>query len=150
MKKIIVPGLAAGVVILVVKIVFDVGFKAVFPESGNCVPGYICVPVAFHEPDPSWILITDVMPFVLGLILAWIWRKMKFVAGADVWKEIIGFSLVCWAAVVFSLIYWQITTYDTQIHGNIFSGPQAMLAFIFVDILVQLLAGSYVLAKVDK
>ena len=72
MKKIVLPGLAAGVVVLIVSLVLMQVYNAVFPALA------IEYSTSFFRPmsDPLMMLFF-LYPFVLGLAFAWLWNKTK-------------------------------------------------------------------------
>ena len=76
MKKIVLPGLAAGAVILVVSLVLMQFWEAVIPG----LAAEYQTPLFRPWSDPLMMLFF-LYPFVLGLAFAWLWFKTK-----TVWK----------------------------------------------------------------
>ena len=70
-KKILVPGLIAGVVLLILSFAMLYGAVYVFP---NLAEQYYS-PVFRDEGNYSWLFY--VHPFVLALALAWFWDRFK-------------------------------------------------------------------------
>ncbi len=72
MKKILIPGLAAGVVILVASLVLMQAFEALIPG----LAAEYRTPLFRPWSDPLMMLFF-LYPFVLGVSFAWLWLKTK-------------------------------------------------------------------------
>ncbi len=82
-KKIIVPGLLAGLAAVVTGMMLSMGIEKIFPA----------IMAQYHNPgifrawsDPK-MSIFFACPFLLGLGLAWVWDKIKIVVPGNVWKR---------------------------------------------------------------
>jgi len=137
MKKIILSGLLAGVVMLVVGMVVGILFGAVFPalkaEYEN---------TSLFRPWSDPIMsIFFVAPFILGIILAWIWTKTKGLFHAEKnWKKGLNFGLVYWVVTIPGMII----SYS--------SFPISLLVVLSwsITILVQALCAGLIYAKLNK
>ncbi len=137
MKKIIVSGLLAGAAMLVVG--FGVGYAlmAVFPtlaaEYAN---------TALFRPwsDPIMSLYFA-HPFVLGLILAWIWGVVKGVIGGAGWAA---------KGARFGLAYWVVSIPGMIISYASFPLSLLMVATWSASILLQALAAGFIYAAINR
>lgn len=93
MKKIFILGIVAGAVMLVISMVFNFVCGVIYPslliEYNN---------VNFFRPlTESLASLYFLHPFLLGIILAWVWNKTKTVIiGETVVKKGINFGFVYW------------------------------------------------------
>lgn len=72
MKKIVIPGLAAGVVILIASLILTQIYEAVFP---TLILEYYSP--LFRQWNDQLMTLFFLYPFILGLALAWLWNKTK-------------------------------------------------------------------------
>jgi hypothetical protein len=72
MKKIILPGLAAGVVILIASLVLMQAWEAIIPG----LAAEYQTPLFRPWTDPLMMLFF-LYPFILGIAFAWLWAKTK-------------------------------------------------------------------------
>ena len=95
-KKVVTTGLLAGLAILVVGLILNWVYGFVFP---SVVTEYQNTALFRPWSDPlmSYIFIH---PFVLGIILAWVWDKTK-----NLFKE----RDVFWRCCQFASAYWLVT-----------------------------------------
>ena len=77
MKKVIIPGLAAGVVILVASLILMQAWEALIPG----LAAEYKTPLFRPWSDPLMMLFF-LYPFILGIAFAWLWFKTK-----KVWKN---------------------------------------------------------------
>jgi hypothetical protein len=92
MKKIVLPGLVAGVVMLVSGLLFNVLFNSVFPG----VQSEYINPIFRPWSDPLMSLIF-VQPFVLGFLLAWLWATVKCLIKDPIsWRRGMSFAFSYW------------------------------------------------------
>jgi hypothetical protein len=91
MKKIVVPGLAAGVLILIASLVLMQAFEAIVPG----IAAEYQTPLFRPWTDPLMMLFF-LYPFILGIAFAWLWFKTK-----KVWKTPyeMAFAYFCVASI---------------------------------------------------
>jgi len=77
MKKIIVPGLAAGLLMLLVSLLLTPILYLVFPG----LPAEYQTPGLFRPWSDPLMSLIFVHPILLGLILAWVWDQVKSAVG---------------------------------------------------------------------
>lgn len=87
MKKILLPGLAAGVAMLVVWLVLSQVLAFLFPQLAV----EFANPALFRPWSDPLMVLFFAYPFVLGVVLAWMWNKTK-----GVWKNGVDFALAYW------------------------------------------------------
>lgn len=87
MKKIIFPGIIAGIAILVLS--FTISYLFMIMPSVNADYNNVQVMRSFQDPLMSLYF---AYPFVLGIALAWIWNKTKGLIKGSVWKRGIDFG----------------------------------------------------------
>ena len=138
MKKIIIPGLAAGVVMLVASLVLSSAFGILLPQlAGEYANAALFRP--WTDPLMSYIF---VHPFVLGLLLAYAWNKTKgLLKGKQQWMKGKKFGAFIWLlatapGMLISLSTFQVST--------------AMVATWAIAGLVELTLGGIVLAYMNK
>lgn len=101
MKKIIIPGLIAGVVMLVVGMGFGFALEALFP---NLAAEYNN-PALFRPWSDPLMSVYFVEPFVLGVILAWFWSMTKgLIKQKDAIKKGVYFGLGYWVITIPGMI----------------------------------------------
>ena len=89
MKNIIVPGLAVGIVTLVVSMVFNFLINDLFPELSV---EYVNSGIFRPWSDPLMQMFFA-YPFILGVILAFVWDKLKTqVKGQSVFSRGLNFG----------------------------------------------------------
>ncbi|MBI5399445.1 hypothetical protein HZB07_02350 [Candidatus Saganbacteria bacterium] len=132
MKKVLWPGLLAGLAMLVVGL-------AVYTLGGVFFPGMAAEyqnPQLFRPWSDPLMSLMFVHPLILGIVLAWAWDKIKSVSG--------GY-------LNFALGVWLVAT----IPGMLISYGSLPLSLLMVACwtingLIQSLVGSFVLAKLNK
>jgi uncharacterized Tic20 family protein len=82
-----------------------------------------------------------VQPIILGLILAWIWRKVK---------DMVKGKTAAQKAVNFALVYWVVAIPGMVMSWSTFHISLTMVLAWWVSILAQVFAGAWVLAKLNK
>lgn len=94
MKKILLPGLAAGLVMLVVAMVFGMLLNMVFPS----LAAEYETPNLFRPWSDPIMMLYFLHPFILGVLLAWAWDKVKTVLQEPLfWKRGAMFGIGFWA-----------------------------------------------------
>ncbi len=137
MKKIVVPGLVAGLAMLVVSMIvgklFNLAFPSLMAEYQN---------TALFRPWSDPVMnIYWAQPFILGLILAWIW---------DMTKSLVAGGNACVRGCRFGAIYWVVT-----VPGMVMSIASFPLSLVMViswsaSILAQALTAGYILALMNR
>ncbi len=95
-KKIVVSGLLAGVAMLVTSLVLTQVYNFIFPSlAQEYLNSALFRP--WSDPLMSYIFIH---PFVVGIILAWVWDKTK-----GLFRE----REVVWRCCQFATAYWLVT-----------------------------------------
>lgn len=105
-KKVILQGLLAGLVIFIASMLVSQIFKIVFPSVGA---EYQNLNLFRAYSDPLMLLFF-VYPFLLGVILAWFWEKVKNVFGTDV-RGGVNFGIAYW---IVSTIPGMFVTYSSM------------------------------------
>jgi hypothetical protein len=82
-----------------------------------------------------------VHPFIVGIILAWVWDRVKGVVGGTGWAG---------RGLKFGLAYWVVTIPGMLISYSSFQISVAMVAIWTVTILVQALCAGMVFARMNK
>lgn len=137
MKKIVVPGLAAGLAMLVVMMVISFASGSLFP---SVQAEYQNTNLFRPWSDPLMSLMF-MQPFILGLVLAWIWNRVKgIVKGVTPGKKAINFALVYWVVAIPGMV----------MSWSTFQISLAMVITWWISILAQAFAGAWVLAKMNK
>jgi hypothetical protein len=136
MKKIILPGLAVGLVNFLASMVVSKLFGVIFPS----VSAEYQDPNLFRPWTDPLMLLFFVYPFLLGVILAWFWNKTKSIFGDDV-KGGLRFGLTYW---IISTIPGMFVTYTSM--------PYSLLMIIswLVSGLVTALLAGLILSKLNK
>jgi hypothetical protein len=136
MKKIFWTGLAAGVSMVVVNMVLNPIFYAIFPGLKESYMN----PIFRPWEDPIMMLFF-LYPIVLGFGLAWIWDKTKQLFSKG----------VCWNGFSFGLIYFCVSGIPAfLINFSSFNLPFVMILSWTIMGLVNGLVAGWILAKLNK
>ncbi|MGZ5244555.1 MAG: hypothetical protein ACXWW0_11635, partial [Bacteroidia bacterium] len=73
MKKIILPGLLAGIVMLAVSLIFSWAMNFIAPGLQDEYRN----PELFRPWSDPLMMLIFVHPFIVGIILAWVWDFVK-------------------------------------------------------------------------
>lgn len=90
MKKIVIPGLLAAVLMTIVGMGIGMIFNAAVPSLGEEYMN----PAIFRAWDEPLMQLFFVYPFILGFALAWVWDKVKGLIKGNMWKRGLVFGLV--------------------------------------------------------
>ena len=133
-KKVVTTGLLAGLAILVVGLILNWVYGFVFP---SVVTEYQNTALFRPWSDPlmSYIFIH---PFVLGIILAWVWDKTK-----NLFKE----RDVFWRCCQFASAYWLVTIPGMLISYSSFQVSFTMILTWSLTILAQAISAGLVFVK---
>ena len=138
MKKIIIPGLAAGVVMLVASLALSSLFGILIPQ----LAGEYANAALFRPWSDPLMLYIFVHPFVLGLILAYAWDKAKgLLKDKQQWMKGKKFGMFVWLLA---------TAPGMLISMSTFPVSTAMVASWAIAGLVELALGGIVLAYMNK
>lgn len=97
MKKIVVPGFIAGVAMLVAWIVVNWVLGFTVPSLASQYQN----PALFRPWSDPLMNLIFLQPFVLGIILAWVWGKTKgLFTERDVWKRGLNFGIAYWIITI--------------------------------------------------
>lgn len=137
MKKTITTGLVAGFVMLLVSMATGWIFNAMIPVLGE---EYMNASLFRPWSDPIMSLYY-LYPFILGIVLSWVWTKTRTLfSGTEARKR-----------GIFALSYWAITNIPGMfITYSSFPVSVAMVVSWSISSLVQVYAGSWVLAKMTR
>lgn len=135
--KIIGFGIIAGIIMLVISLAMGPVLNAVFPG----------VQIEYENTDifRPWsdplMSVMFVQPFLLGVILAWIWSKTKnIIKGATTVKK----------GIIFGFAYWVITIPGMVISYSTFQISLAMVFSWSLSIFIQALAAGAFFARTIK
>ncbi|MBU0671961.1 MAG: hypothetical protein KJ732_02910 [Candidatus Margulisbacteria bacterium] len=135
-KKVLLPGLVAGVVLLIVGMGWSFLLNAIFPglaaEYQNTA--------LFRPWEDPLMSVFFAYPFVLGLALAWVWDKVKGLVSGGIVSRATSFGLGYW---VVASIPGMVITYS--------SFPVSLLMVITWSIsgLVQAIVAGLIFAKLN-
>ncbi len=133
-SKVITIGILAGIVMLIAGTVLNWLWGMFFPTlSSEYANTAIFRP--FTDPLMFYIFIH---PFVVGVILAWIWDKTK-----NLFKE----RDVFWRCCQFASVYWLVTIPGMLISYSSFQVSFTMILTWSLTILVQAIAAGLVFVK---
>jgi hypothetical protein len=137
MKNFVVVGLIAGVVMFVVSLVFGPICQVVFPVLKTEYQN----PALFRPWSDPLMMLFFAYPFIQGIILAWIWSKIKvlFKKGKD-WEK----------GVKFGLIYWVLNLLGLFVTYTTFPVSFLMVASWALSTLVSLPLAGVIYAKLMK
>ena len=94
MKKIVLPGVLAGILMAIVGMGIGYIFNAIFP---SLMAEYSNTAVFRAMEDPLMSLFF-IYPFILGIALAWIWDKTKGLFKGSFWERGAMFGLAFFIA----------------------------------------------------
>jgi len=138
MKKVISSGLLAGLGMVVAGALISYLLGLIFPSVQAEYQGN---PMFRPWSDPLMSLIF-VAPFIVGLVMASIWPKMKAACHPD--------KPCCENGVCLGLTYWFISLAGMVISYSTFRVSLLMVATWTIGGLVQALAGGWIIVKMNK
>ncbi len=138
MKKIFLPGLIAGAIMLVISMLTSMLFTAVFPVVGA---EYNNLNLFRPFQDPLMLLFF-VHPFILMIILSWVWDKVKGIVKypSDI-KKAWHFGGIIWLIATFP---GMLITYAS------FQFSLIMVVSWTVASLIGLIVGSLIFTKLNR
>lgn len=138
MKKIIVPGLAAGIVMLIVSVLLMFIYPVIFPGVES---EYINNPMFRSWSDP-WMYYVYLNPIILGIILAFIWRYTKdLFKGKNKVKAGAKFGLSIWVLFGITGMLMTLSTFNIS---------ALMVLTWTITGLIQYILGGIVIARLSK
>lgn len=138
MKKIVLPGLVAGIIILVVGIGIGYLLNPIFPQLTSEYENFL----VFRPWDSTAMKLYFIYPFILGMILSWIWNKSK-----SLFKKECG---CCTKGIQFGLIYWILTMPGMLITYSTFQMSFLMITTWSVSIFIHSTLVGMVFGKMNK
>jgi hypothetical protein len=137
MKRVIISGLLAGIAMLAVGLAAGYGMMAVFPS----LTAEYANTALFRPWDDPLMSLYFLHPFVLGLILAWVWSVVK---------GVIGGATPTARGVRFGLAYWVVVIPGMFISYASFPLSLLMVISWTVGVLLQALAAGLIVAWVNR
>ena len=134
MKKVVVPGLIAGIAMLITGMALNWLFGFIFPS----VAAEYQNPDLFRPWDDPLMSLIFVHPFILGLALAWAWDKTK-----DLFKE----RDVFWRCCQFAGAYWLISIPGMLISYSTFPVSLTMIVSWSLSGFAQAVVAGWIFAK---
>ena len=140
MKKIIISGLIAGIIMLIVGMALNYVFEVIlFPSLAH---EYANVNGFFRPWSDPLMSIYFIYPFIFGVILAWTWNKVKSLFVSPVyWKNGVYFGLSIW---FISSIPGMIMTYSS------FNVSLTMIFSWLISGLINAIIAGLIFAKMNK
>ena len=137
MKKVILFGLLAGLAMLIVSVALGPLFNLIFP---SLAAEYNNTNLFRPWSDPIMYLML-VEPFILGVILAWIFSVTKgLFKEKNVWKK----------GIYFGLCYWVITIPGMVMSYSSFPISLLMVTTWSISILIQAIVAGLIYARFIK
>lgn len=135
-KRVVLPGFVASLVILVAGIGVSLLFSAALPSLNE---EYQNATIFRPASDPL-MLLYFVHPFALGFILAWVWDKTKIVwSNEQTWRNSLNFALCYWLISVAGMLI----TYGT------FQLSIAIVVSWTTSTLIQAVLAGFVFSKMN-
>lgn len=138
MKKILISGLVAGLVMLVVGAMLGFASTAAFP---SLKAEYADAALFRSFSDPTFLYVYVVQPFLLGILLSWLWVKVNVaMKEKDSRKK----------GLRFGFVYWLVTLPGLMLAYA--SSPYSLLTVVSWSVtgLVQALGAGLIYAKLNK
>ncbi|MBI1767175.1 MAG: hypothetical protein HY015_05945 [Bacteroidetes bacterium] len=134
MKKIINIGLLAGLLILAASMVWGMLSNMIWPQLAKDYQN----PQIFRPWSDPAMSIFFVHPFIVGVILAWIWSKTDQLFNNPIrWKR----------GVIFGFTYWVVTIPGMIISYSTFQVSLIMILSWTMNGLIQAVVAGYVFSK---
>jgi len=130
------PGLIAGLVMLVVMLLVSYGFSFIFPQL---LQEYSTQMYRSYE-EPIMMLFF-LYPFLLGLIISWVWGKTSIIMKGDNLTKAVNFTFVY---VLLAQVPGMFITY-TSMNVSLLM----IMSWIFSNTL-QVFLGTYVISMMNK
>jgi len=137
MKKIFLPGLVAGLAMLVVGFIVSQLFQLIFPYLRS---EYANGAIMRQWSDPT-MLLSLIVPFIIGVILAWLWSALK---------ELIKGGRGHERGMRFGIYFWIITLPGMIMSYSIFSVSLLMTVTLSISMLAQSICAGMILERLMK
>jgi hypothetical protein len=133
-RKVILTGLTAGVLMLFVNLILSPVFSFVFPNI-NKEYSNTAIFRPFTDPLMFYVFIH---PFMVGVILAWVWSRTN---------SLIKEKKVFWKCCRFALAYWLITIPGMLISYSTFQVSLSMIISWTLAMLAQSVVAAWLFSK---
>ncbi|VVC03858.1 Uncharacterised protein [Candidatus Bilamarchaeum dharawalense] len=111
MKKIIIPGIATGILMLIFGMIFSMAFGALFPSVNAEYQS-----VLFRPWTDPLMMLFFAYPFVLGMILAWVWNHVKVLfKEKDFIRRGLRFGVTAWVVFTIPGMFVSYTTFPISL-----------------------------------
>lgn len=137
MKKVLIPGILAGATMFVMSLLMGPVTHFLFPS----VQAEYQNPALFRAWSDPLMSLYFLQPFMVGLILAWVWDKTK-----GLFKK----NDRCPKGLSFALIYWVTTLPGMFMSFSSFPISLAMVITWSLSILAQALVAGVILTKFNQ
>lgn len=138
MKKIFIPGVVAGVVMLVAAVVVGLLTSLALPSMAK---EYENTNLFRSMSDPI-MLLYFVYPFLLGVALAWVWDRTKGVIGeGSIWMRGGKFARAFWIVSALPGILMSYSSFPISL---------ALALSWLLSSMVQLLCAGYIYARMNR
>lgn len=130
------PGLVAGLVMLLVMLLVTFGFHMIFPQIN------LEYSTQMYKPsnDPLMLLFF-LHPFILGLIISWVWNLTSIIMKGDELTKVINFTLTFFMITQIPGMFLTFTSMNVSL---------LMISSWMFSNLAQLFAGSFIISKMNK
>lgn len=136
-RKIIMPGLVAGIAMLVTGVSLSWIYNRIFPQLANEYSDeYLFRP--WSDPVMLWFF---VHPIAVALLLAWIWDKVK-----DLFPSVLSSGE---KAIRFALIYSIFSACGMLITYSTFPVSLLMVGSWLLSVFIEGIIGTWLLAKLN-
>jgi hypothetical protein len=137
MKKIIWPGILAGIAILILNMA--IGY--LFMILPSVAADYKNASIMRQWQDPLMLLFFFVYPFILGIALSWVWDKSKGLFKGSAWKRATNFG---WTYFVIATIPGMLASYS--------SFPLSIFTVLSWTVggLISAIASGYIFARMNN
>jgi hypothetical protein len=136
MKKVVIPGLAAGAGMFLASMLMGIILGQAFPSTMKEYNNFFI----FRPWKDPLMQLFYVHPFLVGLILAWVWEKIKKIVKGKGTAKGVNFGLTYFLIVVPGMLM----SYST------FKISLLMVTTWTISVLVQALVAGIILAKTNK
>lgn len=130
------PGIVAGLVMLVVMLMVNFGFPMIFPQ----ITLEYSTQMYKSWNDPLMLLFF-LHPFILGLILSWVWNLTSIIMKGDELTKVINFALAFFIVTQIPGMFITFTSMNVSL---------LMISSWMLSNLAQVFAGSFVISKMNK
>ena len=130
------PGLMTGLAMLIISLIFSMALQIIFPQIAQEYATQM-----YRSYSDPLMLLFYLGPFILGLIIAWVWELTSLIMKGDDLTKAVNFSLVY---LVLTQIPGMFMTY-TSMNVSLL----LIMSWILTNF-VQVLCGSIIISKMNK